>query len=308
MPDEDLTPAEQDQLMAEMVEAGLMPGAVPPPADPGQVAASGGRPVRARPSNPATAERDRVIGRAIAAGKFHEGRRAFWAAQYDRDPEATRAMIAMLASGTPDARHIAAAGRSAPVRAATTGQAIDQAMHGLGAASTRPAPRLFGASDLPVTTRSGVDPKVLESVPWQARPTLARAETAGEVHEIVSLYQGFTTQEEAEVYAASQAESFGPYHGDVQEYAHRLEQWYTGADLPLSERLDPLTSAARNSLGATDPTGVAASASDDAAYNAALAELGERGLWTHLLKPRPEPVRAARLDPVEEARRRRTGF
>jgi hypothetical protein len=43
--------------------------------------------------------REHVINEAIRAGKFSESRRAFWTAEYDRNPARTEQTLASLASG-----------------------------------------------------------------------------------------------------------------------------------------------------------------------------------------------------------------
>jgi|SRR5579871_2748689 len=46
---------------------------------------------------PDTRRRDTVLDYAIAAGKFSEQRRPFWATAYDRDPAGTEAVINLFA-------------------------------------------------------------------------------------------------------------------------------------------------------------------------------------------------------------------
>jgi hypothetical protein len=53
------------------------------------------------------------------------------------------------------------------------------------------APRLFGANhdrDLPVITASGLDPEILNQVPWQARHRIAAEADRGKVYELMEIY------------------------------------------------------------------------------------------------------------------------
>jgi hypothetical protein len=49
-----------------------------------------------------TTRRDRVLGEAIAAGKFGEHRRTFWTEQYDANPSQTEAVLAAMVSVQPE--------------------------------------------------------------------------------------------------------------------------------------------------------------------------------------------------------------
>ena len=56
-------------------------------------------------------------------------------------------------------------------------------------AAGAPMPELFpGSGALPVVTASGIDPQVLASVPWQARPLIARTQSPAKARELIARY------------------------------------------------------------------------------------------------------------------------
>ncbi len=84
-----------------------------------------------------------------------------------------------------------------------------------------PRPKLFGDSELPAFCASGIDPKTLQQVPWQARPAMARAKTPAEAFEVLDWYSG----DGAEVAAAVDSEPGRALYADVAEYETRLSAW-----------------------------------------------------------------------------------
>lgn len=95
------------------------------------------------------------------------------------------------------------------------------------AASTPPPgrqPTLFPEGDLPSFTASGIPPQVLNQVPWQARPAMARATTTAAAYQMLAKYTGETGASEAEY----DAMPGGPLHADVVEYSRAYERWSGG--------------------------------------------------------------------------------
>ena len=89
------------------------------------------------------------------------------------------------------------------------------------AAEQGPEPTLFSAGDLPDFTASGVDPKVLLQVPWNARPKLAAETDKAQLFEAVELFNGIEDAHEAELVAKD-------HHLEspaVYEYQRRVNDW-----------------------------------------------------------------------------------
>jgi hypothetical protein len=79
------------------------------------------------------------------------------------------------------------------------------------------APTLFHSGDLPPFTASGIDPKILLNVPWQARHPVAAAPTTAHAYALLDQYTG----PEAEIAAAL---NFGGHPGNVA-YKARVRNW-----------------------------------------------------------------------------------
>jgi len=89
------------------------------------------------------------------------------------------------------------------------------------AAQQSPEPTLFSAGDLPDFTASGVDPKVLLQVPWNARPKLASETDKAQVFAAVELFNGIDDASEAELVAKD-------HHLEspaVYDYQRRVNDW-----------------------------------------------------------------------------------
>jgi hypothetical protein len=83
-------------------------------------------------------------------------------------------------------------------------------------------PRLFGDRDLPLVTASGVDPKVLASLPWQARRAVAAAPTRAEAYDLID-----------RVSASPGMAVMNPeVTGHNAEYVGAFRQWLTGTVTP----------------------------------------------------------------------------
>jgi hypothetical protein len=83
-----------------------------------------------------------------------------------------------------------------------------------------PQPTLFGTGDLPPFLASGVDPRALLAVPWQARHTLAAAPSAEAAYKIVDDFAGLP----AEVADANAALYYSDHPG-TRDYIARVEEW-----------------------------------------------------------------------------------
>jgi len=87
----------------------------------------------------------------------------------------------------------------------------------MAASEKRPAPTLFAAGDLPPFTASGIDPKVLLQVPWQARHPVAAAPTTASAYQLVQDYSG----PDAEMAAAVDHSG----HPANVDYEARVHSW-----------------------------------------------------------------------------------
>jgi hypothetical protein len=83
-----------------------------------------------------------------------------------------------------------------------------------------PQPTLFGAGDLPPFLASGIDPRALLSVPWQARHTLAAAPTPAAAYAVTSDFAGLSAED-----AAAYAALYYSDHPGTRDYANRVEEW-----------------------------------------------------------------------------------
>lgn len=86
---------------------------------------------------------------------------------------------------------------------------------------------LFADGDLPAITASGIDPSVLNGVPWQARHALASASTLSEAAALLERYGG----PDGDIQASVDAMPGGPLASDVADYEARMSRWASGSDL-----------------------------------------------------------------------------
>lgn len=120
---------------------------------------------------------------------------------------------------------------------------VDQAravmrVNGWAQATSRP-PALFGPSgDLPAFTASGIPPKALLDVPWQARHAMAAAPTAAEAYAISQECTGTDAVEAAKRYAG---------HDGNQDYADRVQRWQLES-MPTSVLQNSIAPGAREEL------------------------------------------------------------
>lgn len=84
-------------------------------------------------------------------------------------------------------------------------------------------PKMFGNSDLPAVTASGIDPTVLKRVPECARFALARAATLSEANEILVSCSG--PEGSAEDTWAQMNYGRDP---EYQVYLERVARWASG--------------------------------------------------------------------------------
>lgn len=130
------------------------------------------------------------------------------------------------------------------------------------AARLSPEPTLFAAGDLPDFTASGIDPKVLLQVPWNARPTLAAEPSKSKVFAAVEQFNGVEDLHEAELVAID----YDLVSPAVAEYQRRVNAWLAAA-MTEQEAMVHLGFASPDTLGGaghtTGPTAAAAPGSDD---------------------------------------------
>jgi hypothetical protein len=114
--------------------------------------------------------------------------------------------------------------RSAPNGPFAVNPLVAQARAGDPRAATTavPAPTLFAGGDLPPFTASGLDPRMLLQVPWQARHPVAEASTVAQAYALVQRYSGPDAEDAA-------AFELGGHQGN-RAYATRVHQWQR--DLP----------------------------------------------------------------------------
>jgi hypothetical protein len=84
-----------------------------------------------------------------------------------------------------------------------------------------PQPTLFAGGDLPAMSVSGVDPAMLSRLPWQARPAAARAETRGEVFDMIERYTGPDGNTAAEL----DAMPGGALYDSLADYRAAVDAW-----------------------------------------------------------------------------------
>jgi hypothetical protein len=185
-----------------------------------KAAAKKGVPRRAETAAQSDAE---FLDTAVQAGKFLPPRRPHYEKMMAKNGPATRALIDSM-TGYPELGRIPSVELSKPT---TGGRFATQMSMGSEVVDlplpTTPRPTLFADGDLPAVTASGIDPTLLQRVPWQARPALARASRA-EAAAMFELYGG----PEGEVQASYDAMGGGPLHADVAEYEQRLSRWASG--------------------------------------------------------------------------------
>jgi len=186
---------------------------------------------------------------AQQTGRMHMTEHAGLLAAAARDPYAVESEVrsrrrGLYAPSAPElpppryAAHQALAPRRGSVAAAAqyvpgvTGYAATTDPEGMDAlmaeASATPPPgrqpTLFPEGDLPTITASGIDPRVLLQVPWQARPTVARAATTAAAYALMAEYAGPA----GEVNAEMDSMPGGPLYGDVADYSRAYERWAGG--------------------------------------------------------------------------------
>lgn len=151
----------------------------------------------------ATAQQRDMVDRAIAAGRIPESTRDSWLASFVR--RGTGPAAAQLINDFPP-------GRFRRPAAAATGSVTPRASGGGARWAAAPAP-VFAQGARPAVMASGLDPSIVDSVPWHARRAVARAATAQEVHALVDRYGGAAGEQLAVL------DSFqgGPLSVDVAE-------------------------------------------------------------------------------------------
>jgi len=105
------------------------------------------------------------------------------------------------------------------------------------AASRGPAPTMFTGGDLPAFTASGVDPRVLLQVPWNARYDVAAETSAAKVFQVVEEFNGCPPDE-----AEAMASTLGlDRNKGVDAYKARVRDWlvYGLTDTQLYDAMFP---------------------------------------------------------------------
>jgi hypothetical protein len=86
-------------------------------------------------------------------------------------------------------------------------------------------PRLFGDTDYPLTTASGMDANKLTQLPWALRRPVAAAKTPADVYNLVDKYSGPGGPEAAH---ADATQPGGPLTHHNQPYIDAYKEWLAG--------------------------------------------------------------------------------
>jgi hypothetical protein len=217
-----------------------------------------------------------VIGRALAAGVITEADRTAARLRVTQEPGYQRELEQRIADAGGYTRVLASEGSPAGAAAlAAAGKVsarhrnplVALAMLGspgrVAAASSDPVPTLFQTGDLPPFCASGIDPKLLLQVPWQARHALAAAPTQAAAYRLLQEYSGPEAEDAAEI-------DFGQSFENA-DYERRVREWqvtgmseqhlydslgFTASDQAAAKRLDMQNDAYLTGRGAPLPPSV----------------------------------------------------
>lgn len=171
-----------------------------------------------------------LLNWAIRTGRINASERIRWALALIDDPVANETRLRSAVAGTASTTVLAAAAAEPPPprvspqpRQPTTAPPTPESTHPWLVDVPPPAgrpPTLFAAGELPPVTASGIDPRLLLDVPWQARRAVARADQV-EAYRLLERYSG----EEGATRAELDSSGNGPLAADVREYMGEYSRW-----------------------------------------------------------------------------------